>query len=371
MEKAQSDLVQSELSARKEEPPRTSILQIQDLTVNYRIGKNRVHALNNISFELKEREFVAVVGESGSGKSTLAFAIIGLLPPRTEINGDLKFKDVQVSGFENKDWNELRGTEIGMIFQEPLSSLNPITKIGAQMWETLQRRNGQKRTEIKLYDYSPGKVTMTANHNPIGGAFRRTIPSTAQEEIIYWLKLVRIPDPESILEKYPFELSGGMIQRVMIAMVLCQRPSLLLADEPTTALDVTTQAQILKLFLNLRNLTNASVLLVTHDLGVAAQVADRVVVMYAGEIVEDGTKEQVFSHPLHPYTQALIRCFPRGHKSRGELGKIPGMVPVITADKIGCRFEDRCEFSSRKCRDANVRYVEVEPKHFVKCTSYY
>jgi oligopeptide/dipeptide ABC transporter ATP-binding protein len=154
-------------------------------------------------------------------------------------------------------------------------------------------------------------------------------------------------------------------------MVLSQKPSLLLADEPTTALDVTTQAQILKLFLNLRNLTSASVLLVTHDLGVAAHVADRVLVMYAGEVVEVGTKEQIFSNPLHPYTQALLRCFPRGHKVDGALGVIPGSVPLMSSEITGCKFADRCEFVTEICRDASPRYLEVETKHFVKCTRYY
>ena len=365
MEESLSKTVESNKVAKKSE-----VLRVQDLTVNYRLDKIKIRALDTVSFDLREREFVAAVGESGSGKSTLAFSIIGLLPPRTEVKGNLIYKDLNLSDLKKRDWNRIRGNEIGMIFQEPLSSLNPISKIGVQMWETLQRNEGLNKSEVKQYDYSPGKVHVNKYHS-MQDLIRRRIPPKAREEIVYWLKLVRIPDPESILEKYPFELSGGMIQRVMIAMVLCQRPSLLLADEPTTALDVTTQAQILKLFLNLRNLINSSVLLVTHDLGVAAQVADRVIVMYAGDIVEDGTKEQIFSNPLHPYTRALIRCFPRGHKSKGDLGMISGNIPIMTSEMIGCKFADRCEFASQRCRDANVKYVEVEPKHFVKCTSYY
>jgi oligopeptide/dipeptide ABC transporter ATP-binding protein len=348
----------------------TEILRVKNLSVTYRTEKVDIRALHDVSFTLREREFVAIVGESGSGKSTLAFSIIGLLPPRAVIEGMLTFRDQNLATFDKKSWNRVRGKEIGMIFQEPLSSLNPISKVGNQMWETLQRNAGTRRSDVKYYDRSPSNLNMERN-NGIPKLGWRKIPPRYREEIIYWLRLVRIPDPESILEKYPFELSGGMIQRVMIAMVLSQNPSLLLADEPTTALDVTTQAQILKLFLNLRNLTDASMLLVTHDLGVAAHVADRVIVMYAGEIVEDGTKEQVFMHPSHPYTQALIRCFPRGHKSKEELGTIAGTVPVLVSDIKGCRFAPRCAFASEVCRGEEVRYSEVEPKHYVKCTRYY
>jgi peptide/nickel transport system ATP-binding protein len=346
------------------------ILSVEDLSVTYHMEKTEIRALDRISFKLREREFVAIVGESGSGKSTLAFSIIGLLPPRAVVQGKLTFRNKNLTDFDKKAWNRIRGNEIGMIFQEPLSSLNPITKIGNQIWETLQRNVSTNKSEVKYYDYSPGKINVEKNYG-LTNLVRRKIPPEIRDEIVYWLKLVRIPDPESIIEKYPFELSGGMIQRVMIAMVLSQKPSLLLADEPTTALDVTTQAQILKLFLNLRNLTDASMLLVTHDLGVAAHVADRVIVMYAGEIVEDGSKEQVFSHPYHPYTQALIRCFPHGHKSKDQLGMIPGSVPIMISEIKGCKFASRCEFVSKVCRDADVKYMEVEPKHFVKCTRYY
>ena len=360
----------SKISGEPEEQQNKEILRVKDLSVTYPLEKASVKALNRVSFTLHEREFVAIVGESGSGKSTLAFSIIGLLPQRAVVTGTLTFRDHNLASFDKKEWNRVRGNEIGMIFQEPLSSLNPITKIGAQIWETLRRNNSTTKSEVKYYDYSPGKINIERDHG-MRNLIRREIPPRVREEIVYWLKLVRIPDPESIIEKYPFELSGGMIQRVMIAMVLSQRPSLLLADEPTTALDVTTQAQILKLFLNLRKLTDASMLLVTHDLGVAAHVADRVIVMYAGEIVEDGTKEQIFLHPSHPYTQALIRCFPHGHKSKTELGTITGSVPVLTSEVKGCKFASRCEFVSKVCRDEEVKYVEVESKHYAKCTRYY
>jgi oligopeptide/dipeptide ABC transporter ATP-binding protein len=348
----------------------SQVLSVQDLSVTYHTEKMRLKALDNVSFSLREREFVAIVGESGSGKSTLAFSIIGLLPPRAEVAGKIEYRNVELESLDKKRWNRIRGNQIGMIFQEPLSSLNPITKVGTQMWETLRKNASVNKREVKSYDYSAGRINFGRYHY-MQSLVKRKIPSEAIEEIVYWLKLVRIPDPESIIEKYPFELSGGMIQRVMIAMVLSQRPSLLLADEPTTALDVTTQAQILKLFLNLRNVTNASVLLVTHDLGVAAHVADRVIVMYAGEIVEDGTKEQVFSNPLHPYTKALITCFPRGNKRKARLGSIPGIVPVMVSEINGCKFADRCGYVSMKCKNSKVNYVEVESKHFVRCTSYY
>ena len=340
-------------------------LRVQGLQVVYRLQNVKVRAIDDVSLEIREKEFVAIVGESGSGKSTLALAIIGLLPRSTEISGNLEYNGENLLALDDEGWNKIRGNEIGMIFQEPLSSLNPITKIGEQMAEALQRKNS-----AKVYDHSPGKAEFGRSFRT-SGLMHRKIPAEIYGEIIRWLKLVRIPDPESVVEKYSFELSGGMMQRIMIAMVLSQNPSLLLADEPTTALDVTTQAQILKLMLNLRKLSNASVIFVTHDLAVGAHVADRVIVMYAGDVVEDASTEQIFSNPLHPYTQALIRCFPQGHKSQGALGTIPGNIIDLKSEVNGCKFADRCEFVKDACREGKPRYVESEKGHYVRCTKYY
>src|SRR5208282_3348638 len=341
-------------------------LHVEELSVVYHLQNVRIRAIDEISLHIREKEFVAIVGESGSGKSTLALAIIGLLPRTTEISGRLVYNGDNLLELDDGGWTKIRGNQIGMIFQEPLSSLNPITKIGEQMSETLQKKN----TGAKVYDHSPGKAEFGKSFRT-SGLLRRRIPAEIYEEIIHWLKLVRIPDPGSVIEKYPFELSGGMMQRVMIAMVPSQNPSLLLADEPTTALDVTTQAQILKLILNLRKLTSASVIFVTHDLAVGAHVADRVIVMYAGDVVEDASTEQIFSNPLHPYTQALIRCFPRGHKTDGALGTIPGNIIDLKSTVRGCKFADRCEFVSDKCKDAKPKYIEAEKQHYVRCTKYY
>jgi oligopeptide/dipeptide ABC transporter ATP-binding protein len=341
---------------------------VKDLSVVYHTERAKIKAVDSVSLKVRGEEFVAIVGESGSGKSTLALAIIGLLPPKTGVSGTLIYKGGNLLSQQKNDWRKVRGSEIGMIFQEPLSSLNPITKVGEQMSEALMAQNGS--AEVNVYDYSPGKL-QTEKSLRTFGLLRRRIPPEIRSEIIRWLKLVRIPDPESILEKYPFELSGGMIQRVMIAMVLSRNPSLLLADEPTTALDVTTQAQILKLMLNLREVSSAAVILVTHDLAVAAHVADRIVMMYAGEVVEDGSTSQVFSNPLHPYTRSLIKCFPRGHKTQGELGIIVGTVPDLRHELKGCKFADRCELVEDRCRPEKIQYVEAEQGHFVRCTQYY
>jgi len=282
-----------------------SLLRVEELTILYHSPSGVIKALDNVHLEVRPKEFLVVVGESGSGKSTLALSIIGLLPQNAETQGKIVYKGYNMAELSKEEWTKYRGTEIGMIFQEPLSSLNPVQKIGGQMLEALQIENTRRGRPNKVYNYSTRGIVMTESKpskdletkltgqiRMLRGGYKRE----ALKEVYDWLKKVRIADPEGTAEKYPFELSGGMMQRVMIAMTLSQKPSLLLADEPTTALDVTTQAQILELMRTLMDSQDTAVVLITHDLGVAAQVADRVVVLYAGDVVEDAPVQELFSN---------------------------------------------------------------------------
>lgn len=356
--------------------PDGTLLRTSNLSVTYNSVSGNIRALRDVSFEIGPREFVALVGESGAGKSTLALSIIGLLNNVT-VEGDIFYRGKDLSTLSRKEWNKYRGTEIGMIFQEPLSSLDPIEKIGNQMAEAIrvgENREGMKK-ELKVHNYSA--TGLVSSMSPDQGSslarlvnvpgLRRTEPSGVRAEVLQWLKKVRIPDPESVADRYPFQLSGGMVQRAMIAMALSERPALLIADEPTTALDVTTQAQILKLMKGLIETENTSIIIVTHDLGVAAQVADRIVVMYAGEVVEDGSTKQIFHNPLHPYTQGLLKCYPSATKAKQKLGVIPGTMPDLRKEIPGCAFADRCSFAKDLCRGKKPAYVEAEERHYVKC----
>ncbi len=337
------------------------VLEIEGLSITYESVNGKVNALEDISLEIKPSEFVAIVGESGSGKSTLALSIIGLLPKSAIIRGDIVYKSVNLAGLKKKEWPKYRGLEIGMIFQEPMTSLNPIEKVNKQLEETVNIAESKKK--------SPGPE----ENADVGGSDRGPTleKKLVHKHVIEWLRRVRIADPESVAERFPFQLSGGMVQRVMIAMALSLHPSLLLADEPTTALDVTTQAQILKLMKSLVSEAQTSILLITHDLGVAAQVADRIVVLYAGEIVEDGTVEQIFSNPLHPYTKGLLKCYPKSASTKERLETLAGSVPDLRAEIKGCKFADRCPYVTERCREESPHYIQVESNHHAKCTLYY
>jgi len=344
------------------------LLKVENLWVRYESPGGKIHAVNDVSLNLKEKEFVAVVGESGAGKSTLALAVLGLLPTNGSTTGNIFYEGKEITGLGRTEWEKFRGTEIGMIFQEPLSSLNPIENVGKQMSEALEVNKSRIVAKTRLYDYSPASRVMLGQSRL---SLMRRPRRVRNPEVLEWLKKVRISDPESVVERYPFQLSGGMMQRVMIAMALSLRPSLLLADEPTTALDVTTQAQILKLMKGLVEEQNTAILLVTHDLGVAAQVADRVIVMYAGDVIEDGLVGDVFSNPLHPYTKALLRCYPRSAKARERLETLGGVIPDLKQEIRGCKFAERCEYVKDGCRAEQVRLVEVEKNHFARCTLHY
>ena len=345
------------------------ILKVEGLTVDYDIGAGRFHAVTDVSFEVNPGRVVGIVGETGCGKSTLAKTIPRLLPePPAQVRaGKILFHGTDLAKVPKWKLPMVRGTGIGMIFQEPLNSLNPSFRIYDQIAEAVQIRHFREsgvvpwfQPKLNAFDYS--KPTAAA---PEGGLAKSIVPGGMTEEatrraqrargnfkedVLEFLRLVRINDPETILDLYPHELSGGMRQRVMIATALSEKPSLLIADEPTSALDVTIQAQVLTLMKELIDEVHASILFISHDLGVIAETADDLGVMYAGRLVEFGPVGEVFENPHHPYTKALLRAAPNRYKSEGPLNSIAGAVPNLSRPPAGCRFHPRCPIAQAVCR---------------------
>ena len=311
-----------------------ALLEVRDLQTHFSTRQGRVPAVDGVSFHIEAGETLALVGESGCGKSVTAASIMRLVPdPPGEIaGGEIVFEGRDLLALSMDEMRALRGSRVGMIFQEPMTSLNPVFTIGDQITETLREH-------------------MKINR---GGAEKRAIEL---------LNLVRIPDPTRQMKEYPHRLSGGMRQRVMIAMALACDPALLIADEPTTALDVTTQAQILELLDELKTRLGMAVLLISHDLGVVAQSAQRVIVMYAGRVVEEARVADLFRDPLHPYTRGLLASLPRPDRDVDASGRppplaeIPGIVPSLAALPAGCRFAPRCPHVRDECRQFDVRLV--------------
>jgi oligopeptide/dipeptide ABC transporter ATP-binding protein len=298
------------------------LLRIEDLRVQFHTGAGLVRAVDGVSYDIRRGETLAVVGESGCGKSVTALSILRLLPAqKAEIaSGSITFEGVELTSLPIERLRSVRGNDIAMIFQEPMSSLNPVFTVGDQIMEGLILH-------------------------------RKLDSEAARAEAATLLGLVGIPSPEQRLDEYPHQLSGGMRQRVMIAMALACRPKLLIADEPTTALDVTVQAQILELLRALQTKLGMSILLITHDLGVVAETADRVVVMYAGKIAERASVEDLFERPRHPYTAGLFQSLPRLDREVEELSPIEGNVPDALSPPPGCRFHPRCAFVMQICRE--------------------
>lgn len=318
------------------------LLEIKNLETAFRIQDDYFNAVDKVSLELYKNEVLAIVGESGCGKSTLATTIMGLHNNNlTKSTGEVNYKGKNLLELTEEEMNKIRTKEIGMVFQDPLSSLNPLQKIGTQIEEAL------------IY------------HTDLDAVKR-------QERVIELLTNVGIPNPERCARQYPHELSGGMRQRVMIAMALSCRPNILIADEPTTALDVTIQAQILDLIKQLQSEIHAGIILITHDLGVVAEMADRVAVLYAGEVVEIGTAEQIFKNPTHPYTRSLLKSIPNFEdESNDDLYVIEGMVPSIkNLSRTGCRFAARVPWIKEEEHEEHPALHEVETGHFVRCTCY-
>ncbi|MBU3159627.1 ABC transporter ATP-binding protein [Clostridium frigoris] len=316
------------------------LLEVKNLKTQFRVKGGLVNSVDGIDFEVDKGEILAIVGESGSGKSVTSLSILSLIPnpPGEIIGGEILFKGEDLLKKSNKEMRNIRGNEIAMIFQEPMTSLNPVYTVGKQISETITRHKKLKKCD-------------------------------AMAEAVKMLELVGIPTPEKRINDYPHQLSGGMRQRVMIAIALSCNPELLIADEPTTALDVTIQAQILELIVKLKDKFGTAILLITHDLGVVAETADKVVVMYCGKIVERATSLQLFERPLHPYTEGLLLSIPKVDEKVDQLFMIPGMVPNPLHMPKGCSFSDRCSKCMDICKVKQPELVDYEGRK-VSCFLY-
>jgi len=314
-----------------------ALLRVDELRVRFPSDTGIATAVDGVSFTLTPGELLCIVGESGCGKSVTALSVMGLLArPPAMLDGRIRFEGRDLLSMPPRELADLRGDRLAMIFQEPMTSLNPAFTIGSQLCEVLVRHRDMSTAQ-------------------------------ARAAAIDMLRQVRIPAPEQRIDEFPHRLSGGMRQRVMIAMALLCRPALLIADEPTTALDVTIQAQVLELMRSLRSQTRTAIMLITHDLGVVAEMADRVLVMYAGQVVEQASVAQIFAMPQHPYTVGLLGAIPALAGRRERLAAIDGLVPAPTAQPPGCRFAPRCPFADMRCRSEAPPLSEVQDGHWSRC----
>lgn len=313
-----------------------NIIEIKNLTINYKTDERIVEAVNNLSFTLARGESLGLVGETGAGKTTTALGIMGLIPnpPGKIIDGEIIFDGQDLLKMSKLKLRSVRGNKISMIFQDPMTSLNPVVTVGDQIAESIRIHEKLSRAEATV---------------------------KAKE----MLELVGIPGDR--YSEYPHQFSGGMKQRVIIAIALSCNPELILADEPTTALDVTIQAQVLDLISKLKKEKNTSMILITHDLGVVVEICDKVGIMYAGEIVEYGSLVQIYDNAYHPYTKGLFDSIPDIESKSNRLNPIPGLMPDPADLPKGCNFEPRCKFANQRCKAENPTIVEVEDGHFVKC----
>jgi oligopeptide/dipeptide ABC transporter ATP-binding protein len=319
------------------EPP---VLRVRGLKTVFGEGEDQVAAVNDMSLSVHRGETLAIVGESGSGKSVLAYSIMGLIdPPGRIVQGEILLGDRDLARLTDESLRAIRGSELAIVFQEPSTSLNPLMTVGKQVAEA-------------IHEHEPDVSSRDA-----------------MARVIERFRLVGIPAPEQRIHEYPHQLSGGMRQRVMIAMALACRPALLIADEPTTALDVTVQAQVLNLIASMNEAFGMAVILITHDLAIVADQADRVIVMYAGRKVEEGTAKIVLERPGHPYTRALMACrLDVSHALSGEpLIEIPGVVPSLDRLPAGCAFANRCSYVQEQCRRQRPELVEIESGHLSAC----
>jgi peptide/nickel transport system ATP-binding protein len=315
-----------------------AVLEVNNLMTSFFTDNGEVAAVDDVSFHINEGEILGIVGESGCGKSVTSLSVMGLVPnpPGKIVGGEILYKGEDLTKASEKRMREIRGNDITMIFQEPMTSLNPLFTIGDQIMETIRLHNKWNKKQIK-------------------------------ERAIEILELVGLPRASELINEYPHQLSGGMRQRVMIAMAMVCNPQLLIADEPTTALDVTIQAQILKLMKQLNKDYNTAIMMITHDLGVVAEVCSRIVVMYAGKVVEEGDIETIFKNPKHPYTVGLIKSVPDMRQKVERLYSIPGNVPKPGSIKEGCRFAARCEHAFERCTKESPELYQTSGGQKVRC----
>ena len=319
-------------------PKENVLLSVQDLVVNFHTLDGVVHALDGVTFDIRKREILGLVGETGCGKSATGLAILKILPDNSEIvKGQVILEGDEILHKAENQVVKIRGRKIAMIFQDPASSLNPVFPIGEQLLDVLKIHNEATNED--------------------------SLRKLAYEKLI----MVELSEPESVMALYPHELSGGMQQRVMMGIALSSSPLLLIADEPTTALDVTIQAQLLVLLKKLKETLGLSVLLITHNLGVVRELCDRIAIMYAGSIVESAKTDRIFKNPLHPYTRGLISSVVTGRLRGKVLHYIPGTVPSLLHPPLGCRFHPRCAYAIEACKQSRPELLEVEDGHFVAC----
>jgi oligopeptide/dipeptide ABC transporter ATP-binding protein len=318
-----------------------TLLSVKNLKTHFYSSGRTIRALDGVSFDIEEGAVFGLVGETGCGKSVTALSILRLIPypPGKIVGGEIHFRGKNILGLSEEEVRSVRGKEISMIFQEPMTSLNPVFRIGDQMMEVIMLHQGLRKSQ-------------------------------AFEKAVKMLELVNMPEARKVMKQFPHQLSGGMRQRAMIAMELSCRPFLLIADEPTTALDVTIQAQILRLIMEMKKEFHTSILLITHDLGVIAEMCDRVAVMYAGSIVEQAPVEEIFEDPKHPYTKGLWGAIPRIDEEKESLAVIPGMVPDLSQLPGGCKFNPRCSFRFDPCDRIIPPLFQASPGHFVACFLY-
>lgn len=315
------------------------LLEMRNLKTSFRIKDDYYAAVDDVSLSVNKNEILAIVGESGCGKSALAFSIMGL-HNQVKIEGDIFYKDQNIANIKPSKLNKLRGNDMAMIFQDPLTALNPLMIVGEQIGEALLLHKNLSKTKRK-------------------------------KKVIELLNKVGIPRPERTYNQFPHELSGGMRQRVVIAIAIANEPELLIADEPTTALDVTIQSQILDLINDLKEDMDAGIILITHDLGVVAETADRIAVMYAGQIVEIADVDTLFANPLHPYTRSLLNSVPNSAAKQSKLHVIQGIVPSLqNLPRQGCRFSPRIPWVDSSAHEEHPELHEVDPDHYVRCTCY-
>jgi peptide/nickel transport system ATP-binding protein len=316
---------------------REKILEIRDLSITFMQSKEETRVVDSIRFDVHKGEILGIVGESGCGKSVTSLSIMGLLPKKTsKLTGEVLFQGKDLLKLNEKSLRKMRGNEIAMVFQEPMTSLNPLFKIGNQLEESLRVHQSLTKKQAK-------------------------------DRVIQILKMVGLPRPEELYGEYPHQLSGGMRQRVMIAMAMICNPKVLIADEPTTALDVTIQAQILKLMKDLNEKLATSIVFITHDLGVVAEMCDRVMVMYAGQVVEEGSVKTIFKNPKHPYTKGLMKSVPDIRHKNDRLYSISGQVPRPGTVQQGCLFAGRCEYAMAECINDAPPLYKLEDSHQSRC----
>ncbi|MXQ53530.1 ABC transporter ATP-binding protein [Shimazuella alba] len=318
-----------------------TLLRVEDLRTQFHTDAGLVHVVDGVNLELKKGEILGIVGESGCGKSVTSLSIMQLLPKGIGkvTSGNISLEGKDILAMSKSELRKMRGSQISMIFQEPMTSLNPVFKVGDQIMEAIRFHMKLSKKEAKSY-------------------------------AIEMLTKVGISRPESVVDEYPHQLSGGMRQRVMIAIAMACEPKILIADEPTTALDVTIQAQILNLMRQLQQEKGTSIMLITHDLGVVAEMCDRVVVMYAGQVVEETDVKSLFKNPKHPYTKGLLASLPQLTSESDRLNSIPGQVPALDEMPVGCRFAPRCEFRMSVCETSNPALLDTGELHNCRCHLY-